>query len=88
MVQDLFKAETAAAAAAIVVAFASTDGDAYFAGFAPDATFLFPSDFRARTTFAEYRAAGSPAAAGGSRSAGARSGMYGCSVVRRSSRTS
>jgi ketosteroid isomerase-like protein len=34
-------AEVLAAADAIVAAFASTDTQAYFAGFAPDATFVF-----------------------------------------------
>ena len=33
-----------AAASAIVDAFAATDGDRYFAGFAPDATFVFHTE--------------------------------------------
>lgn len=38
------EAEVLAAADAIVAAFAATDGDRYFAGFAPDATFLFHTE--------------------------------------------
>ena len=36
--------EVMAAASAIVDAFAATDGDHYFAGFAPDATFIFHTE--------------------------------------------
>ena len=36
--------EVEAAASAIVDAFAATDGDRYFAGFAPDATFVFHTE--------------------------------------------
>jgi ketosteroid isomerase-like protein len=36
--------EVLAAAAEIVDAFAATDGDRYFAGFAPDATFVFHTE--------------------------------------------
>jgi ketosteroid isomerase-like protein len=38
------EAEVLAAAAAIVDAFAATDGDRYFASFAPDATFVFHTE--------------------------------------------
>lgn len=38
------EAEVLAAAAAIVDAFAATDGDRYFATFAPDATFVFHTE--------------------------------------------
>ncbi|MDR5699647.1 nuclear transport factor 2 family protein [Agromyces aerolatus] len=36
--------EVLAAAAEVVAAFAATDGDRYFAGFAPDATFVFHAE--------------------------------------------
>ncbi len=43
-----------AAASAIVDAFAATDTDSYFAGFAPDATFLFHTEERRLEDRAAY----------------------------------
>ncbi|WP_181275566.1 YybH family protein [Brevibacterium oceani] len=47
-------AEVLAAADAIVAAFASTDTQAYFAGFAPDATFVFHPEAKRFDSRAEY----------------------------------
>lgn len=46
--------EVLAAASAIVDAFAATDGDRYFAGFAPEATFIFHTEADRLADRAEY----------------------------------
>ncbi|NIZ90140.1 YybH family protein [Kineococcus rubinsiae] len=48
--------ELAAAAERLVAAFATGDLDAYFASFAPDATFVFHSTAEVLTSVAAYRA--------------------------------
>ncbi|MBC9926562.1 MULTISPECIES: nuclear transport factor 2 family protein [unclassified Leucobacter] len=50
------EAQVLAAADAIVAAFAATDTDAYFAGFAPDATFIFHPEAARLASRAEYEA--------------------------------
>ncbi|MGW0395009.1 YybH family protein [Streptomyces sp. NPDC003042] len=49
------EAQVRRAAADLVAAFAAHDTDRYFAAFAPDATFLFPTEPRVLTGRAEYR---------------------------------
>lgn len=46
--------EVLTAASAIVDAFAATDSDRYFAGFAPDATFIFHTEPTRLSSRAEY----------------------------------
>jgi len=48
------EAEVLAAADAIIEAFAATDTDAYFAGFAPDASFVFHPEPARLNSRAEY----------------------------------
>jgi ketosteroid isomerase-like protein len=48
------EAKVLAAADAIVTAFAATDTDAYFAGFAPEATFVFHPESARLESRAEY----------------------------------
>ncbi|QZY51228.1 YybH family protein [Leucobacter tenebrionis] len=50
------EAEVLAAADAIIEAFAATDTDAYFAGFAPDASFVFHPEPARLNSRAEYEA--------------------------------
>ena len=53
--QQLSESEVLAAADAIISAFAATDTDAYFAGFAPEATFLFHTEPARLDSRDEYR---------------------------------
>lgn len=55
MVADLYVPDVLDAAAVLVAAFGRCDTEAYFAAFASDASFIFPTDDRVPLSLDEYR---------------------------------